>query len=383
VYALSAELRGHDCEYNQDGKILYLYRNDAGFKISGVVITPDYTANTISKGTTVVVSTNTANGAPQLAKGGDNTFVMTYHDTDNTRHAANVLTISGTSISVGATATLSSDSSDYGTLLYDSANDKFVAVYADSGNSSYVTAQVGTVSGTTSSWGTKKIVNSGNMNTDRNPNNFRYIPSRGMIMGVANVGSNLKTFAGEVDGTTTNWRVLTAVSGFQQRPCMTYDTTAERMILFYHDNSNSLKISTVEVYDSRIMVVRSTSTIESVGIPSDCSDCLFDSDSERTLLAYGDAGTSNDYLAEVRTYRAAFNSTNLTSENCIGVADASYTNGQTATVQTAGVVDDAQSGLTAGQSYFVQGDGALDTTADDPSVFAGTAVSATKIIVQG
>ena len=39
--------------------------------------------------------------------------------------------------------------------------------------------------------------------------------------------------------------------------------------------------------------------------------------------------------------------------------------------------------LTAGQSYYVQTDGNLGTTAASPSVFAGTAVSATKLIVKG
>ena len=39
--------------------------------------------------------------------------------------------------------------------------------------------------------------------------------------------------------------------------------------------------------------------------------------------------------------------------------------------------------LTAGQSYYVQTNGDLGLTAADPSVFAGTAVSATKLIVKG
>ena len=75
--------------------------------------------------------------------------------------------------------------------------------------------------------------------------------------------------------------------------------------------------------------------------------------------------------------------TNLTTENYIGISDGAYSDSATATVQIVGSVDDAQSGLTAGQSYYVQNDGSLGTTADDPSVFAGTAVSATKLIVKG
>lgn len=76
-------------------------------------------------------------------------------------------------------------------------------------------------------------------------------------------------------------------------------------------------------------------------------------------------------------------SSNLTAENYIGISSGSYTNGQTATIQVKGSVDDAQSGLTAGQTYYVQTDATLATTAGSPSVVAGTAISATKIIVKG
>jgi hypothetical protein len=75
-------------------------------------------------------------------------------------------------------------------------------------------------------------------------------------------------------------------------------------------------------------------------------------------------------------------STNLTSENYIGISDGTYTNGQTATVQLIGSVDDAQSGLTPGSKYYVQNDGTLSTTAGNPSVLAGTAVATTKLKVK-
>ena len=46
-----------------------------------------------------------------------------------------------------------------------------------------------------------------------------------------------------------------------------------------------------------------------------------------------------------------------------------------------GSIDDAQSGLTPGQKYYVQNDGTLSETAVTPSVFAGTAVASTKLII--
>ena len=51
-------------------------------------------------------------------------------------------------------------------------------------------------------------------------------------------------------------------------------------------------------------------------------------------------------------------------------------------VDVIGTVNDQQSSLTAGQQYFVQTDGTLSETADSPSVFAGTAISATELVVK-
>ena len=108
----------------------------------------------------------------------------------------------------------------------------------------------------------------------------------------------------------------------------------------------------------------------------------FDSNEGTSVFPYTDYTDSVQGKA-VALRAASSTSTNLTASNYIGIADAAYSNSATATIQVVGSVDDAQSGLTAGQAYYVQTDGSLSTTADDPSVFAGTAVAATKLIVKG
>ena len=92
--------------------------------------------------------------------------------------------------------------------------------------------------------------------------------------------------------------------------------------------------------------------------------------------ANSDYGTSN-------VFSVGYSSTNLTAENYIGIAKGAAADGTSAVVQTGCSINDAQSGLTAGQDYYVQTDGTLGETPADPSVFAGTAVSATKLIVKG
>ena len=76
--------------------------------------------------------------------------------------------------------------------------------------------------------------------------------------------------------------------------------------------------------------------------------------------------------------------TNLTAGNFIGFSDAAYTNGQTATIQIEGSVDDAQTGLTTAKVHYISPiNGTLSTTAGTPSVSAGIAITDTKIIVKG
>ena len=73
----------------------------------------------------------------------------------------------------------------------------------------------------------------------------------------------------------------------------------------------------------------------------------------------------------------------MTTENYIGISNAAYSSSATATIQVVGSVDDAQTSLTAGQTYYISFDGSLVLTPVVPSVVAGTAVSASNLIVKG
>ena len=101
-------------------------------------------------------------------------------------------------------------------------------------------------------------------------------------------------------------------------------------------------------------------------------------DQERFLMVFRQ---SSNFDSNVLKTATADNK--LTAENYIGISNGAYADTETATIQIVGSVDDAQSGLTPGQSYFVKHNGGISVTADDPSVFAGTAVAATKLIVKG
>ena len=70
-------------------------------------------------------------------------------------------TVSGTSISFGTAATYSHQISSYSSLVYDSTYDKVVVAYKPTVNSGGATVNVGTVSGTSVSFGSSVFLESG------------------------------------------------------------------------------------------------------------------------------------------------------------------------------------------------------------------------------
>ena len=106
-------------------------------------------------------------------------------------------------------------------------------------------------------------------------------------------------------------------------------------------------------------------------------------DAQKIVSAYYDNNpASGDEKGRILSYSNAAIS-NVTETNFIGISDGAYANGATATIQTVGAVDDAQSGLAAGTKYYLKPDGSLQTSPSTPSVLVGTAVAATKLIVKG
>jgi hypothetical protein len=107
----------------------------------------------------------------------------------------------------------------------------------------------------------------------------------------------------------------------------------------------------------------------------------FDSSNNKVVIAFKDIGDSAKGKAVV--YESVASSTNLTTENYIGIAAEAISNGATGKVTIFGGTNSGQTGLTTAQTYYVQTDGSLSTTAGTPSVVAGTSISSTKIIVKG
>ena len=162
-----------------------------------------------------------------------------------------------------------------------------------------------------------------------------------------------------------------------------YDPTVKKVVFIYQDtapNPNEVKVNTASV-DGFNLNMDQTAGSALVSATINHANAVYDPDTEKVITAFVDTGDDDAGDAYVITTPGA--TSNLTSTNFLGISNAAYSNGDTATIQTVGAEDDAQSGLTVGEKHYVNRAGVITTTQESPSALVGIANSTTKIIIGG
>lgn len=259
-------------------------------------------------------------------------------------------------------------------------NGKLVVFYKDNNSSNYGKAVVCTLGTNTFSVGSPVTFASTSARLRKNCAAYDQTAGKFLVTyRDQNDSEDLKVVVGTVSGSSISFGTTVEYeTGLNEIAAIKYDPAAGESIIVVsasHASATELR---------RVTISGTTPTVESPTAISSTDnqnfDLAFGKDHQRWCYAQNISNAGNAYLIKVTTSESQ-----VTTENYIGISDGAYSNGDTATVQIVGSVDDAQSGLTPGQSYFVQSDGSLGLTADETvgSVFAGTAVSATKLIVKG
>jgi hypothetical protein len=144
-------------------KIVIAYRDvDNSNQGTAIVGTVNASNNSISFGSPVVFETGSTQSVSAAYDTDQQKVVVAYRDGGNgNRGTAIVGTVSGTSISFGTAVLFDADAITTTTTIYDPNEQKIVISYHDDGNNSYGTSIVGTVSGTSISFGSAVVFNAG------------------------------------------------------------------------------------------------------------------------------------------------------------------------------------------------------------------------------
>ena len=166
--------------------------------------------------------------------------VIAYRDGGNSYYGTAVVgTVSGTSISFGTPVVFESAISSDTSATYDANSQKVVIAYRDSGNFGYGTAVVGTVSGTSISFGTPVVLNSA---SSRDTSATYDANSQKVVIAYKDDGGDDygETVVGTVSGTGISFTAPdifeSAVTNYIST---TYDSTNKKIVIAYNDGGNS------------------------------------------------------------------------------------------------------------------------------------------------
>ena len=211
----------------------------------GTAVVGDVSGTSISFGTPVVF-----NNTDQSDLGGvddlvydstNNKVVIGYKDYGNNYYGTAIVgTVSGTSISFGTPVVFNSSNLAQIALTYDSANGKVVIAYDDYGNSRAATAVVGTVSGTSISFGSESVYNS----TEVSYQSITYDSTNGKVVIAFRDEDNSqhgKAIVGTVSGTSISFgSPVTFEAANVYNISATYDSTNDKVVIAYRDLGNSI-----------------------------------------------------------------------------------------------------------------------------------------------
>jgi len=322
----SSETTQISMAFDSANKCVLTYK-DNGNSNYGTAIIGTVSGTSISFGSEVVFVTSAATSTSvKCDPNNSNKFIVAYREGASPFYGkVNVGTISGTSISFGSAVVFNAGNTSNISLSFDSNTlGKFVITYNDSSNSQYGTAIVGTVSGTSASFGSEYVFNSGS--TYFNSASFDPLQPNKFVVAYTNWGATaaLTAIVGTVSGTT-------------------------------------LSFGSPSVF----------SALASSGIA-----LSFDSNTPgKFVVSYPDAGNSGYGTARLGQLAATL--TNLTATNLIGITSEATSSGGTAKINTWGGINEAQTSLTIASDYYAQTDGTITTATAGQKL--GTAISATTI----
>ena len=412
------------CYDTGSNKVIIAYKDGTdGNKVKAIVGT--VASGAITFGTPANLDGNQGNFTSIAYDANANKVVVVYHKTTTNDGVVQVGTVSGTSISFGSENVFSSTQISYNAIRYDSSANKLIIAWY-SPNDTILKVTVGTISGTNMTFGAVVttaspssfpigLVYDANANKTllcyTGPNSYGYAAVISVSGTTASIGtpapfvsesvldvtavydsSNNKTLivwrkasnshsaaiVATISGTSVTFGTAAVLVSADTRYFgASFDTTVNKAIVAYRDYSSSSSKSVQGTISGTSVTF--TSPVTYLTASTDYNALAYDPDSERTIFAFDDNGNSSKGTSLL--YSSTTLATNLTTENYIGISDAAYSNGATATIQLVGTVDDAQTSLTAGQSYFVQDNGSIALTPATTPVFAGTAVSATKLLI--
>ena len=309
----------------------------------------------------------------------NNKVIITYRDDSITPKLgkAVVCTVNASSISVGTPVAFSSSSVEYTQAIFDPNSNKVVIAWTDQNGSDRGVAVVGTVSGTSISFGS--LVEYDSVSAFYNKLAFDSTNNKIIIVWRDNTLSRVGAIVATVSGTSISYgTAVQAITPNTSEFDVTYDANVQKVVLVYSDGNNTsnatVKLGTVDGTD--ISFSDDTYVAQTGTDGSNTQTIVYDPDQQRSVIAFRNFESTNFGTASVFTVG--------NGEKFIGLATENVSDTATGTFTIIGGINENQTGLSPSLNYYLSNttDGALSSS-PNTGIKIGRAISATKILVTG
>jgi len=232
-----------------------------------------------------------------------NKVVIAYQDEGNSNYGTSVVgTVSGSSISFGTPAVFRSANSDFISSTFDSNSNKVVISFRDVGNSARGKAIVGTVSGTDISFGSTEDFNNSEINStattfDSNSNK--------VVISWNDKGNSERgvSIVGTVSGTSISFGSAEVFAGAITRDLVsTFDSNSNKVVISFRDVGNSSAGTVIIGTVSGTSISFGTEVVFQAGADDLKEQAItFDTSSNKVVIAYANGANSAHGTAIVGT----------------------------------------------------------------------------------
>jgi hypothetical protein len=335
--------------------------------LAAQAISINFTSGGLDSGTKVVLHTQQYYGMTGVYTTSGKVLVAGWNILNNPPGTLSgfVLTVSGTTITAGTRADLSFTDSYTMFSAYDTASGS-VVITTSAGNGVIYrpTAVAATISGTSITFGSTTLIeNVGTVDLATLPS---YNSSANKTFVVYTTGGQVKGVVLSVSGTTITVGTIAVLSGS--------DRTSTNSNIFSGVGGKTLcNFSTSSVHN--FVTVSISGTTVTFDTPTSAASALYVPVLNSTIgvLYYRRGSSTLNSVTPLLSNTTSF----------AGFSSASYTNGQTATINSVGSSNSSQTGLTTGVSYEIEPNGTIGTGNGASPSYAGIALSATRILVKG
>ena len=367
----SAETTFIAATFDSDANKTVTAYKDGGASNYGKAIVGTVSGTSISFGTeadfNAASTTNIGIGFDSTA----NKAVIAFRDDGNSDYGTAVVgTVSGTGISFGSEAVFQTNQTSSHNLAHDPDENKMVLVYSHGGNSSYGTSNVCTITGTSIAFGTDAIFKTASTSSPT----VAYDTTANKVVVPYSISGAGKGVVGTVSGTGITFGTEAEFNaGGSSNIACAYDPTGDVTVVSYTEAVTTFDGFAVAgtVSGTSISFGPALNFTGDVTYSSSGQNTIYDPDANKFVSAYRGAGSV--------VYTPT--TTNLTSTNFVGIADAGISTSATGTIVVQGGTATGMSSLTTGGKYYVQNDGTITTVSS--SVNAGLAISTTALLLNG